>query len=320
MRNHSDPRLLDVSKDWKENTDQILNSSTAELARRPDRHERQRKLSATRAAELTSMKMARDIAKLAQEAEESHQHRQEWVKSRISDINQQTGQDIRSLEGRCDQEEKFFQAQLTEENGSWETAVLERKEEVAHLQSVILRLTSAISVAQEEMKADIHEAKRRAQETARVIRANREKQSQEIADLNGEIQKEQTGFEFQARQLRTQKNRALQERKAELERLEAKLGALKAKRKENEGANDARFDRQCRMIKKLRVELDQARVAEKQRQHQVKRMRKACASVTRKLSVMQIEAASLMRSIGANVTDTEDMRTDIMKLGTTMFP
>jgi hypothetical protein len=195
----SESGLLDASKEWKEKADKVLKFSETEITRGRDRQSSKSRQTAARTAEFTSAKLATSVAKLAQEVEENQKHRQEWAKTQIDDITDQTKLEIQSLEALREEQQRIFQAQLTEKNDVWEKAVLERREEAAQLRSMISHLSSAVSVARNEMKTDIDEAKRRAQESANVIRGTREKQIQQIAGLTGDVQKEQSNFEMEAK-------------------------------------------------------------------------------------------------------------------------
>jgi hypothetical protein len=321
MLDDSDSTLLEVSKEWKEKADQALKFSATELSRGADRQQSSKsKRMATRTAELSSTKMASSVAKLAQEVEENHQQRQEWAKTQIDDINDQAKHEIQSLDTLREQQQKLFQAQLNEKNDTWEKAVLERREEAAQLRSMISHLSSAISVARNEAKTDIDEAKRRAQESAKIIRATREKQIQQIADLTGQIQKEQSSFDLEVKQVESANANATQQKKEQLTRLESNLVTLKAKLREKEKVNEGKFRQQCRIIRDLRGQLQQVREAENSRQSELMNQRKVCASVSRKISARKNEAASLKRQLAMVDKDNQELQAEIVKLEAQLFP
>lgn len=312
---------MDVSREWKEKADKTLKASLAELSKGADKQElSKRRRSATRAAEFTTSKYASNMANLAQEMEENHQNRQEWTKTQINEINEQTRYEIESLDALRAQQQEIYQAQLAEKNEVWEKVVLERREEAAQLRSMISHLTSAISVARNEAKADIDEAKRRANESTKVIRATREKQIQQIADLTNAIQKEKSQFEIQAQQIMQANESSSNQKKEQLSRLQTSLLSLRSKLKDKENTNDSKFRQQAKIIRELKAQLQQVRETEKQKQLELMNMRKMCASISRKISARKDETASLKRQLAMINKDNEELQNEIVKMETQMFP
>lgn len=317
----SNSSLMDVSREWKEKADKTLKASLAELSKGADKQElSKRRRSATRAAEFTTSKYASNMANLAQEMEENHQNRQEWTKTQINEINEQTRYEIESLDALRAQQQEIYQAQLAEKNEVWEKVVLERREEAAQLRSMISHLTSAISVARNEAKADIDEAKRRANESTKVIRATREKQIQQIADLTNAIQKEKSQFEIQAQQIMQANESSSNQKKEQLSRLQTSLLSLRSKLKDKENTNDSKFRQQAKIIRELKAQLQQVRETEKQKQLELMNMRKMCASISRKISARKDETASLKRQLAMINKDNEELQNEIVKMETQMFP
>jgi hypothetical protein len=312
--------LIDLSREWNEKADQALRASAAELSQATDRQAAKTRRTATRTAELTSAKVTSTLANLAREIEENQQSRQEWARAQISDLNDQNRYEMESLEALRQQQQEIFQAQLSEKNEIWEKAVLEKREEAARLRSQISFLSSAISVARNEAKTDIDEARRRASESAKVIRGSREKQIQQIADLMSQIQKEKSAFEIEVSQLNSATASTTQQKKDELARHEATLAAVKQKLKDKERANDAKFRQQCRVIRDLGSQLQHVREAENQKQEELVQMRKTCASVSRRISARENEAASLKRQLAMIDKDNQELQAEIMKLEAQLFP
>jgi chromosome segregation ATPase len=317
---NSSASLLEVSREWKQKADQALKQSMAELSSAPDRQAAKTRRTATRAAELTSARMTSNLATLAREVEENQDNRQKWVKTQIDDLHDQTRYEIESMDTLRQQQQQTFQAQLTEKNEFWEKAVLERREEAAQLRSMISHLSSAISVARNEAKADIDEARRRASESAKVIRSSREKQIQQIADLTTQIQKERTAFEIEVKQVNAASANATQQKKDDIARFEGNLGSLKTKLKEKEKVNETKFRQQYRIIRELRAQLQQVREAENQQQEELMTMRKTCTSVSRKISARKNEAASIKRQLALIEKDNHELQSEIVKLEAQLFP
>jgi hypothetical protein len=312
--------LIDVSREWNEKAEQALRVSEAELTRGTDRQAAKTRRMSTRAAELNSAKVTSNLADLVREIEENRQSRQEWAHAQITDLNDQNRHELESLETVRQQQQAMFQVQLSEKNELWEKAVLEQREEAARLRSQISFLSSAISVARNEAKTDIDEARRHASESAKVIRRSREKQIQEIADLTSQIQKEKGAFECEVNQLSSTIASTTQQKKDELARQEATLVAVKHKLKNKERANEAKFRQQCRVIRDLGGQLQQVQEAENQKQEELVQMRKMRASISRKISARNNEAASLKRQFAMINKDNQELQAEIMKLETQLFP
>jgi hypothetical protein len=320
MLGDSDSGLLDVSSEWRDKAEKALKFSEAEISRGRDKQTSKTKQATTRGAELTSAKLTASAAKLAQEMDENHQQRQVWAKTQIDDINDQTKAEIQSLDALRQQQEQVFQAQLNDKNDEWEKVVLERREEAAQLRSHLSYLTSAISVARNEIKTDVDDAKRKAQESASVIRATREKQIRQIAELTGAIEKEQSAFEIQLKQLESTSNSASEQKTTQLARLETNLASIQAKLKEKEKANESKFREQVKTIRDLRTQLQQVRETEKQRQGELMELRKACNSVSRRISARTTETASLKRHLAILDKENEELQAEIAKLEARLFP
>jgi hypothetical protein len=312
--------LIDVSKEWKAKADQALVESMTELSRGTDRQAAKTRRTATRTAELTSAKLTSTLANLAREMEEDQQTRQEWAKKQITELNDQNQYELESLEALRQREQELFQAQLSEKNETWRKAVLEKREEAVRLRSQISFLSSAISVARNEAKTDIDEARRRASESAKVIRASREEHIREIADLTSQIQKEKSAFEIETKQLNSIIANTTQQKREELARQEATLTAVRRKVKDKEKSNEAKFRQQCRVIRDLGNQLQQVREAENQKQDQFMQMRKMSASLSRDISARKNEAASLKRQLAMIEKDNQELQAEIMKLETQLFP
>jgi hypothetical protein len=320
MFEDSSASLIDVSKEWKEKADRALVESMAELSRGTDGQAAKTRRTATRTAELTSAKVTSTLANLARELEENQQTRHEWAKTQINELNDQNRYELESLEALRQQQQQMFQAQLSEKNETWEKAVLEKREEAARLRSQISFLSSAITVARNEAKTDVDEARRRASESAKVIRASREKQIREIADLTSQIQKENASFEIEVKQLKLTIASTTQQKKEELARQEATLAAVRGKLKDKEKSNEAKFRQQCRVIRDLGYQLQLVREAENQKQEELVQMRKSCASVSRKISARKNEAASLKRQLAMIDKDNQELQAEMMKLEMQLFP
>lgn len=317
----SSSSLLDASREWREKGEAALKASLAELQRGADRDELAKtKRTATRTAELKSVKMNENTANLARTVEANQQNRAEWAKTQINEINDLTKNEIQSLDALMQQQQEIYQAQLAEKHEIWDKAVLERREEAANLRNMISRLTSAISVAEDEANIDVEEARRRAAESAKIIRKERKKQIKQIADLTAQIQKEQSQYELEVKQVNQSNANATQQKKDQLTRLQSTLSSLKLKLKEKENTNEVKFREQIRIIRELRAQLQQAREVEKEKQADLMRLRKECTSISRKISARKDESASIKRQLAMVHKDNEELQNDIVKLEGQMFP
>lgn len=321
MFDNSSSSLGDVSREWKEKADLALKESHAQLSRGTDKNEQSRtRRAATRTAELKSTKMNADMKNIAKEIDENHKSRQTWAKAQIQDINEQTRQEIEAIEQQRQYQQELFQAQLHEKNQYYEKAVLEKREEAARLRSMVSNLQSQVSVIKNEAKTDIEEAKRKAEESAAIIKATRQQQIKQTADLVGEIDKENVAHNLAVKQALSQKASNLQHKKDQLARLQANFQQIQSKLKEKEGENDGKFRQQYRVIKDLRAELEHAKDIERQRQEELSAIRRECASASRKISARKNEAASLKRQIAVVAKDNQELQGEIVKLETQMFP
>ena len=321
MFDNSASGLSDVSREWKEKADNALKASMAELSRGTDRYQQSRtRLTATRAAELKSAKLNSDMKNIAKVISDNHKSRQNWVKTQLNDINEQTRQEIESIDQQRQYQQDLFQAQLREKNDFYEKAVLEKREEAAKLRSMVQNLSSQLSVAKNEAKTDLEEAKRRAEESAGVLKETRQQQVQQTADLVAQIDKENLSYGIEMKRIMSQNASNLQHKKEQLARLQETLQQLKDKLKDKEAENDSKFRQQYRIIKDLRMELEQVKDAERERQNDLAALRRECASVSRKISARKNEAASLKRQIAVVKKDNQELQTEVVKLETQMFP
>lgn len=321
MFDNSNSSLGDISREWKEKADVALKESLAQLSQGKDRNEQGRfRRSATRTAELKSAKMNTDMRNIAQTIDENHKSRQTWAKTQIQDINEQTKQEIESIEQQRQYQQELFQAQLREKNEYYEKAVLQKREEAARLRSMLSSLQSQVSVIKNESRTDIEEAKRRAEESAAVIKATRQKQIQQTADLVGQIDKENMSHNIAVKQALSQNATNIQHKKDQLARLQSNFQQVQSKLKEKEGENDSKFRHQYRIIKDLRAELEHAKEIERQRQDELTVIRRECAATARKISARKNEAASLKRQIAVVMKDNQELQGEIVKLEAQMFP
>ena len=317
----SSSSLIDASREWKEKGDFALKTTLAEIQRGTERDELAKsKRTATREAELKSVKYNENIANLAKAAEINDNNRAEWLKTQISDINERTRNEIQSIDAMRQQQQEIYQAQLEEKYALWDNAVLQKQEEANSLKAMIARLNSEIKVAKNEAEEDVNEAKRRAAESAKIIRAERKRQIKQIADLTAQISKENAQFEIESKQVDQANANTTQQKKDQLARLQANLASLKLKLKEKESQNEIAFREQVRIIKDLRSQLQQARLIEKEKQADLINLRKACTSVSRKISARKDEAASIKRQLDMVLKDNEELQNDIVKLEGQMFP
>ncbi|EAX94497.1 hypothetical protein TVAG_241830 [Trichomonas vaginalis G3] len=260
------------------------------------------------------------LAAAAKEGEENEIDRQEWAKTQINELNDQTRNELESIETLRAKQQAYYQSQLESKNEIWENCLQERREEAQRLRAMIEQLNSDINVARGEAKSDIEAAKKRAKELAQIIRANREKQIQKIADLTAQIQKERNAHGPNLKQVIAQANQSVMQKKEQMARLEQNLLTLKSKLRDCESSNANKFRQQVRQIKDLRAQLQVQKDAEKQKQQELMSMRKMCASVSHKISAYKDEAASLRRQLAMMTKDNEELQSEIVKLERQMFP
>jgi len=185
---------------------------------------------------------------------------------------------------------------------------------------MISYLTSAISVPRSEAKADVDEAKRQASESAKVIHAARERQIQQIAEVTGQLQKENAAFDVEARHAQAQGAGAVQQKREQLAKLAHGIAQVKGKLRDKESGNERMFRHQFKAIRELRTQLEHAREVENQRQSDLMTIRKDCAAVLRRISARKNEAASLKRHLAMVEKDNTEIQAEIVKLEAQMSP
>ena len=317
----SNSSLFDMSREWKQKAEETIKATIDELNKGNDNYSQsQMKRSAVQQVQQKTTKHQADIAAAAQEGEENENDRQEWAKTQINEINEQTKAELESIEQLRLKQQKYYESQLAAKEEAWDRALMERREEVNKLRTMIQTLNSDINLARSEAKADIDEAKKRAKESAKIIRANREKQIQQIAELTSAIQKEKNTFEGTLKQTTQAASSSLAQKKEQLARLQQNFLSMKAKLREKENNNASKFRQQVRNIRDLRAQLQVQKDAEKQKQNELMQMRKMCASVSRKISAYKDESASLKRQLAMMVKDNEEIQGEIVKLERQMFP
>ena len=229
--------LFDMSREWKQKAEETIKATIDELNKGNDNYSQsQMKRSAVQQVQQKTTKHAADIAAAAQEGEENENDRQEWAKTQINEINEQTKAELESIEQLRLKQQKYYESQLAAKEEAWDRALMERREEVNKLRTMIQTLNSDINLARSEAKADIDEAKKRAKESAKIIRANREKQIQQIAELTSAIQKEKNTFEGTLKQTTQAASSSLAQKKDQLARLQQNFLSMKAKLREKEWA------------------------------------------------------------------------------------
>ncbi|OHT13435.1 hypothetical protein TRFO_16423 [Tritrichomonas foetus] len=246
--------------------------------------------------------------------------RQQWAKTQINEINDQTKHELQSLEALRTQQQELYQEQLAEKNDMWERVVLQRREEAAELRSMISNLSSAISSARNQAKEEIAAAKRKAAESINQVRAQREKQLQQIAELTEILNREKVQFDNELKQIQSSDVNVIQQKKDQIQRLQLNLQNLRQKLSQKETETENRFKVQVRSIRDLRLQLQQVREAEADKQNELMSMRKACAVISRKISARKDEAASLKRQLAMLQKDNEELQNEIIKMESNIFP
>lgn len=254
------------------------------------------------------------------DAEELQQRRQKWAKTQINEINDQAKNELESLDALRTQQQEIYQEQLAEKNELWERVVLQRREEAAELRSMISRLTTAIANARNESKTEIQQAKRKAAESLKTVRIQREKQLKAISDLTNTLNKEKIQFENELKSIQNSDVNIVQQKKEQIERLQTNLSNLRAKLAQKEQESENKFKSQVRVIRDLRLQLQQAREAEADKQNELMSLRKACASISRKISARKDEVASLKRQLAMLQKDNEELQIEVDKMESNIFP
>lgn len=309
---------LNLSNDVKQHAEEALRTATAEI---DEAAQKSQDLTATKRAQAdTQQPMFQTSLNQMNSPEAIQQGREEWAKTQISDINSQTKREIENLEALRSQQQELYHAQLAEKNEVWEKVVLQRREEAAQLRAMITHLSSAISVARNEAKADIDQAKRKAAESTKQIRQQREKQLQQIAELTSTLRSEKKQFEFDLDKLQNDSQIEIQQKQEQIARLKKTLSTLQAKLKEKESVNEAKLRQQIKGIRELRTKLQQLRENENERQNELMSMQKLCASLSRKISARKDEAASLKRQLAMLDKENEELQGEIMKTEAQIFP
>jgi chromosome segregation ATPase len=306
MGDSSTSSLWEGSQEWQAKADDVLKATKAELSRPVDKPRR-------------SAPSRPSLPHPAREEDELKQ-RQEWARTQITDINSGAKFEMESLEQLRSRQQEIYQEQLAEKSEVWEQLVNQRREEAAELRSMISSLSAAIASARSQAKVEIDDAKRKASESTRALRAKREKQIQQIAELTRTLEVERRQFDLELGQIAAASTSTVQQKQEQVSRLESTLASLHQKLREKEAENEARFKDQVRTIRELRAQLQQVREEENEKQTALMSMRKVCASTSKKISARKDEAASLKRQLAMLTRDNEELQGEIVRMETGMFP
>lgn len=321
MFDSSSSSLGDASREWRIKADETIRATLAELRKGEEANvQSQIRRSNIQQYQTQTNQHQLALAQTVQQGEENEKDRQEWAKNQITELNEQTKLELESIEALRARQQTHYQQQLQEKNEVWEKMILEKRAEATRLRNMITALNSEINVARSEAKADIDEAKRRAKESAKMIRANREKQIQQIAELTQAIQREKQSFDTLTRQNYTAASTSLAQKKEQLARLQSALTTMKARLREKENANSTKFRQQVRLIRDLRAQLQIQKDNEKSKQSELMSVRKMCTSISRKITAYKDETASLKRQLAMMTKDNEELQGEIVKLEKQMFP
>ena len=298
--------LLDASNEWKEKAEEALRATMAELSRKST----QRKPRPSGIATTFTPPPAPSEAAL----------RQQWAKTQIQDINATTKTEMASLDALRGKQQEAYERQIAEKNEVWEKLVLQRREEAAELRSILSGLASALSTAQNQAKYDIEEAERRASESGETLREQCDQHVQQIGELTKTLESERKAFDIELAQKRSTYSASLEEKQAQIYRLQHTLEVLNGQLAEKDAQCEANLKQYVRNIRELREKLQQAREEENLRQAELMNMKKLCASLSKKISARKDEAASLKRQFTMLLRDNDEMQGDIVKMEKTMFP
>lgn len=318
--------MWDASSEVKEKANEALRSTWQDLERDDAIQKEQYQKSQISQAQSpskhpSSPNIASSVFTIPEpDEEELQQQRQKWAKTQINEINDQAKNELESLDALRSQQQEIYQEQLAEKNELWERVVLQRREEAAELRSMISRLTTAIASARNQSKTEIQQAKRKAAESLKTVKQQREKQLKTISELTETLNKEKIQFENELKSIQNSDVNIVQQKKEQIQRLQANLSNLKIKLSQKEQESENKFKSQVRVIRELRLQLQQAREAEEDKQNELMSLRKACASISRKISARKDEAASLKRQLAMLQKDNEELQNEIDKMESNIFP
>lgn len=319
--NDNDSSDMDLSIEWNEKVEQFLKATNEEIQKGAEREQLARtKKNAAQTAKYNATKYNKSIVNTAKEIDDNNQYLEDWIKLYTNEVNEITKNEVQSIETLKQRQQEIFQELLAEKNDQWEKEVLQRREEANQLKDMISHLNSLISIAKNEAKTDIEEAQKNAAMKAEAIRKARRRETQKIAELTAEIEKENASFELAVKQANQTNSNATQQKKDQLNRLRSVVTQLRSKLQEKEKQNDLQFRQQVKIIKDLRAQLQQARNAEKANMEELQKLKKTRLLLSRKISAQQDESISIQHQLALCIDDNEELQSDIMKLQNRMFP
>lgn len=319
--NNNESSDTEISFECNQKVDDFLKALNDELMRGIEREELAKtKRIATQSAKHEASKINQNFLSTTQNIDNNNQYLEGWIKKYTDEVNEFTKNEIQSLEALIQNQQEIFQAQLAEKNDQWEKEVLQRREEAAQLRNMITNLQSLISISKNETKTDIEEAQKRASKAIQSNRKHIRKQIQQINDLTSEIEKENSNFELAVKQCNQTNSNATQQKKDQLARLQLVATQLRTKLKEKEKSNEIQFKEQVKIIREMRVQLQQSREAEKEKLEELQKLKRLQASISRKISAQKDESTSIQHQLAMCLEDNDEIQEDLIKLQNRMFP
>jgi chromosome segregation ATPase len=246
--------------------------------------------------------------------EPDHKRTQEWAETKITDINTSALTELASLDALRSEQQEVYKEQLSEKNEVWVKLVDQRREEAAQLRSMIFGLSVAISGARLQAKDEIESARRNAFAGTKRLRAQSQKLAEQITVLEQTINAERRQYEHSLGLFEEQCLSVEDGKKSHKEKLKIILASLQEKLREKQAKNEEKLAEQVSTIEKLREQLQGLREAENEKQRELMSMRKACASMSQKISVRKDEAGSLKRQYRMLKRDNEELEGEIRKV------
>jgi chromosome segregation ATPase len=306
MSDSSDGSLWETSNEVQTRADEALRLTLDELSRQPERRPRD----APRATQ--SAPPPSEAADLAR--------RFALAAADIAEVKTSGQSELESLDPLRAKQKEAYQDQLSAKNEIWQQQVFRCRQEAADLRATASHLAARITAARAAANGDVDDAQRRAAESTGAVRVRRERQLRELSGLTRTLDSERKQFALELQQAAAANEAAVHQKGEQIVRLQAALAAAKSKLRDTEVQCEVKFKDQVRRVRELRTQLQQAKDFEAEKQSDLMALRLACAVTSRKISARRDETAALKRQLATLLRDNEELRAEVIKMETGLFP
>jgi hypothetical protein len=300
----SSSSIWEFTNSWQNKAEESLRITADELSR-PKVSPRHR----TAKVDPTQTKLVTDDKSL-----------QTLPKAQITETTVSVSEELSFLETLRGQQQSLFEEQLIDKKEFWERTVLERRQEVITLRSVIDRLSLEIGLERTKWKKDISEAKDRSRESELRMRQRREEQLQTLTDLTVTLENDRQEFAVELKQIEAANEAEMELRRERIARLNKVMENVGMKGREKWSENEGKFKGEVRNLREMRKRLQNAREFAREKQSGLLALREDCAKIARMTSTANDQTAALRRQLATLVRDNNELQMEIVRMESGLFP